>query len=136
MSIEFTDNSVKVKENLKSSVVAFLYEVGGELQSQIRRNSRVDTSKTKESYDYVVDEGADSSTVYVGSNYENAIWEEFGTGEYALSGGRKGGWVYKSPKTGKFVFTRGKSANRPMFKAFNSTKPKIERQLHNILSKL
>ena len=25
----------------------------------------------------------------------NAVWEEFGTGEYALHGGRKGGWWIK-----------------------------------------
>ena len=96
MSVEFTDNTAKIKAALSEGVIGFLHEVGGEIQAQTQRNSRVDTGQTKGSYKYMVDEGKDESTVAVGSDLENAIWEEFGTGEYALhGGGRKGGWVYK-----------------------------------------
>ena len=147
MSVEFTDNSMKVKQALRSGVSAFLREAGGELQAQIIRNSRTDTGQTKGSYQYKVQEESDGGTVYVGSDMQNAIWEEFGTGEYALHGdGRKGGWVYPNPKArynkdGKlrknskppFYFTLGKKPNRPMHKAFIICKERLKRRLSNIL---
>ena len=69
----------------------------------------------------------------VGSNIENAIWEEFGTGEYALHGdGRKGGWVYQAPK-GEFYFTKGKTPNRPMHNAFTALKNKLIKRYADIL---
>lgn len=133
MSVEFTDNSMRVKQALQSGVTAFLHEAGGELQAQIIRNSREDTGQTKGSYQYKVQEESDGGTVYVGSDMQNAIWEEFGTGEYALHGdGRKGGWVYRDAK-GKFYFTRGKTPNRPMFNAFNSLKELLKRRLKDVL---
>lgn len=133
MSVEFTDNTAKFKAALSGEVVGFLYEVGGEIQSQTQRNSRVDTGQTKGSYKYVVDEGQHEATVSVGSDLENAIWEEFGTGEYALHGdGRKGGWFYKDEK-GVGHFTRGKKPNRPMYHAFNALKNGLIQRYAEIL---
>lgn len=135
MSVEFKDNTVKVIENLADGLSAFMYEVGGEIQSQTRRNSRVDTGKTKGSYDYKVRESAlaGEAEVQVGSDSENAIWEEFGTGEYALHGdGRKGGWVYED-ETGVFHHTHGKTPKQPLTKAFQSVAPKIKKQLVNVI---
>lgn len=132
--IEYTDNSAMVKAALSEGVRAFLYEAGGELQAQTMRNSRVDTGQTKGSYQYKVQEGTGESTAHVGSNLQNAIWEEFGTGEYALHGdGRKGGWKYVDAK-GKGHFTRGKTANRPLYNAFNTLREKLKRRLQEILS--
>lgn len=120
MSVEFEDYRVQVKDALEKAGIKYLYEATGELQSQTQRNSRVDTGQTKGSYDYHVDEGKLVATI--GSNLENAIWEEFGTGEYALHGdGRKGGWFYKDAK-GVGHFTHGKKPNRPMHHAFNALK--------------
>lgn len=135
MSVEFKDNTVKVIENLADGLSAFMYEVGGEIQSQTRRNSRVDTGKTKGSYDYKVRESAlaGEAEVQVGSDSENAIWEEFGTGEYALHGdGRKGGWVYQDV-TGVWHYTRGKTPKQPLTKAFQSVAPKIKKRLVNVI---
>ena len=61
MGIEFTDNSAQVKAVLSDGVKAFLYESGGELQSQTMRNSRVDTGQTRGSYQYKVSEDASES---------------------------------------------------------------------------
>ena len=149
--IEFTDNSAVVKAALSESVRAFLYDAGGELQAQTRRNSRVDNGQTRGSYQYKVEEGSGESTAHVGSNLQNAIWEEFGTGEYALHGdGRKGGWYIPesklSPKAksrmkkvigknGKiYYFTRGKKPNRPLYNAFNALREKLKRRLEEILT--
>ncbi len=73
----------------------------------------------------------DKKEVDVGSTLDNAIWEEYGTGEYALNGGgRKGGWVYKNAK-GDYYHTYGKKANRPMYKAITTFRPKIKQVLLN-----
>ena len=135
MSVEFTDNTVKIMEALADDLSAFMHEVGGEIQSQARRNVRVDTGKTKGSYDYKVNESvmAGVAEVIVGSDAENAIWEEFGTGEFTLNGnGRKGGWTYQDD-TGVWHHTRGKSPTQPLKKAFDKTAPKIKKQLANIV---
>lgn len=131
MSMRFEDNRVQVKEALKEAGIAWLYEAAGELEAATKRNSRVDTGQTKNSYTYVVDEG--TSEAVVGSPLENAIWEEFGTGEFALNGdGRKGGWVYTDEK-GVGHYTKGKTPNRPLFRAFESLKKKLQKRLEDIL---
>ncbi len=131
MGIEFQDNRVRVKDAIDDAITAFLYEAGGELQAKTMRNSRVDTGQTKGSYQYQVNESANECQV--GSNLENAIWEEFGTGEYALKGnGRKGGWYYVD-RHGKGHFTRGKTPNRPMHNAFTSLKAKLIKRFGEIL---
>lgn len=133
MSVEFKDNSVKIIETLGDGLSAFMHEVGGEIRSQVVRNSRSDTGVTKGSYDYKVRESTHESEVQVGSDMENAIWEEFGTGEYALHGdGRKGGWVYQDEK-GNFHHTYGKTPNQPLKKAFDKTAPKFKKQLGNVV---
>ena len=137
MKVEFTDNTAKLTAALSEGISSFLYEAGSELQAQTQRNSRVARvagGQTKGSYKFMVNEGENESTVEVGSDLKNAIWEEFGTGEYALQGkGRKGGWVYKNEKDGKFYHTRGKKPNQPITKAFQKTAPKIKRQLVNVI---
>lgn len=125
-NIKFTDNSLEVKTRINDAISAWLYEVGGEIQARAVRNSRVDTGQLKNSWDYNVDEG--NQTVTIGSPLENAIWEEFGTGEYAMSGGRQGGWVYVDAK-GEGHFTRGKTPNRTLHKAFDPMKGKIKNML-------
>lgn len=123
MLVQFEDNRIEVKGAISNASIAFLHEACGELEAQTKRNSRVDTGKTKASYENTVDEA--NLTGYVGSSYENAIWEEFGTGEYALNGdGRKGGWYYVDA-AGKGHFTYGKKPNRPLFSAFTALMAKI-----------
>lgn len=137
MSLEFEDNRAIVKEALFDACEAFLYEAAGELQAETRRNTtpRVDTGQTKGSYEYRVSESYMAGEQYcqIGSNLENAIWEEFGTGEYALHGdGRKGGWFYED-RTGVGHFTHGKTPHRPMQRAFDSLKYKLIKRFGEIL---
>ena len=131
MPVQFTDNSMEVKSALDSAIEQFLEEAGGELESQAMRNQkRVDTGQTKGGWTHVV-EG--TKKVTIGNPLENAIWEEFGTGEYSIKGGRKGGWVYRDKRTGKFYKTRGKTALRPLHNAFTASKSKIIRRAEQIL---
>lgn len=127
MSIEFKNNSLVVKKALEAAGRAWLHESAGEMLAQVQRNTKVDTGQTKESWQYKVNEATGEAVI--GSNYENAIWEEFGTGIYAEKGdGRKTAWYYYSEKLGKYVKTVGKRPRRAFHKAYTSTKPKIVRR--------
>lgn len=131
-SVTFTDNSMAVKGKLGDACLRFLEEASGELEAQVKRNqTRVDTGATKNSWTHQV---ISDKEAVVGSNLENAIWEEYGTGEYALKGGRKGGWVYKSSKDGKFYRTKGKTPLRPLNTAFTQNKGKIKKFLEQIVA--
>jgi hypothetical protein len=123
VDVEFVDNTAKVNAAIREKGIAWLYEASGELEAQTKRNSKVKTGKTKGSYSYKVDEGSLEGAI--GSNYENAIYEEYGTGEYALNGdGRKGGWFYKD-SSGHWYHTYGKSPRRPFYKAYMALKSRL-----------
>ena len=131
MSVVFQDFSIEVKAAINDSVKAYLYEAGGELEAQVKRNSRVGTGQLKNSWSYKVNEKDGICTV--GSPLENAIWEEFGTGEYALHGdGRKGGWFYKDDE-GKWHHTYGKKPHRAFKRAFDSLKSALINRAEEIL---
>lgn len=126
MSVQFEDNTMEVLHAIDKAVWAFLEEAGAELEAQVKRNTRVDTSETKGSWEHIVDES--KKQVTVGSPLENAIWEEFGTGEHAMNGdGRKGGWKYQDVY-GEWHFTRGKKPTHALQKAFDSRKNAIIRR--------
>ena len=132
--IEFKDNTIQVKNAIDDQINIVLEECAGELESQTKRNSRVKTSKTKNSFRHVVDDSKHIATI--GSSEENAIWEEFGTGEYALNGnGRKGGWAYVDEE-GNRHFTRGKSPSRAMWNAYTTLKSMIINRIQNSLKGL
>ena len=123
MSVEFQDFSIQVKDAVEDAAIKFLEEAASEIESQAKRNSRVDTGQLKGSWDHKVDNGAMKATI--GSPLENAIWEEFGTGEYAVNGdGRKGGWSYQDD-SGDWHHTHGKKPNRTLQRAFESKKNAI-----------
>ena len=134
MAVKFEDYTIEVQGAIDNKINAVLEECAGELESQVKRNTYVDTGKTKNSWQHKV---VDSEhTAYIGSNYENAIWEEFGTGEYALEdNGRKGGWVYIDEK-GHGHFTRGKKPRQAFWKAYTSMKNKIINRIQNALKGL
>ena len=126
MSVEFKDFSRIVLQKIQETGEQFLEEVGGEVEAQTKQNTKVDTGKTKGSWEHVVN--AEKMEVQVGSRYKNALWEEFGTGIYALNGdGRKTRWVYRTPD-GKFHSTVGKKPRRALFNAYNSKKNQIIRE--------
>ena len=131
MPVKFEDNSIRVKAELNAKTLAWLYEAAGELEAQTKRNTRVDTGQLKNSWNYTVDESTGEATI--GSPLENAIWEEFGTGQYALHGdGRKTAWAYKD-REGNWHKTVGKKPNRTLEKSFTSLKLKLKSMLERVL---
>jgi HK97 gp10 family phage protein len=150
MAVEFHDYSIKVKGTVSNAINGVLEECAGELESAAKRNSRVDTGQTKNSFQHKVD--TSTHVASIGSNLENAIWEEFGTGEYALGkNGRKGYWVFVKGSSGgsknsgktytlaeakkvmailrskglEAYYTNGKKPSRAFWHAFNTNKNKI-----------
>lgn len=147
---KFEDNSVKILRALDEVGQQWLEDATRILHRQVVQNSRVDTGQTKSSWKKVV-EGNEG---VVGSTSENAIWEEFGTGHYAVNGdGRAGAWYVpvekvlgkKKPtfdgkvvvvygKNGQaFYKTNGKKPNRALENAKNSTEKKIQKRLEQLI---
>lgn len=124
MSVKFENYSMQVKQALEHASIAWLEEASGELESQTKRNCVVVTGKTKDSFQHVVDES--NLEAHVGSNYMNAIWEEFGTGQYALEGnGRKTPWIYVD-EHGVGHKTIGKRPKRMLHNAYQSLRATLE----------
>lgn len=131
MSVQFRDNSAKVKAALNEKTIGWLNEAAGEMEAQVKRNTKVGTGQLKNSWTYKVDESKGEATI--GSPLENAIWEEFGTGQYALHGdGRKTPWVYKDDK-GNWHRTEGKHPHRALNNAFTTLKGALKSRLEQIL---
>lgn len=122
--VQFEDYSIHVKGAINDAVIAFLEEAGGELEARTKRNCAVQTGQTAGSFQYVVDE--DELACHVGSDYENAIWEEFGTGIYAFNGDGRTDvpWRYKDSK-GQWHTTSGKPPKRMLWNAFEALRSKI-----------
>lgn len=130
-NVHFENFSVRVEQMMNDVAVSYLHEAAGEMTSQTAQNTRVDTGQLKGSWKYVVDEKQIVATV--GSTLENAIWEEFGTGEYALHGdGRMGGWTYVDDE-GKGHHTYGKTPNRALENTFTSLKNALIRRAEDVL---
>ena len=130
MSIELIVNSIAVKKALDNAAIAWLHDASHSIESQTKQNTAVDTGQLKGSWQSIVDEQEGVATI--GSPLENAIWEEFGTGEYALNGdGRKGGWFYEDKK-GNGHFTYGKKPRRALFKAFETKKTAVIKRAEEI----
>lgn len=134
MAVKFHDFTIKVTDAMEDEINAVLEECAGEMESAVKRNSRVKTSQTKNSFQHFVDDAKHEAVI--GSPLENAIWEELGTGEYALEGnGRQGGWVYVDEE-GKGHFTRGKKPSRAFWHAFQNLKKPIQNRIEEVLKGL
>lgn len=125
--IKFIDHTEEVQSLIADLAESSLEEACGELEAHVKRNTKVKTGQTKNSWRHRV-VGSMMAGEYrgeVGSDYMNAVWEEFGTGDYALNGnGRKGGWFYEDDE-GNGHFTHGKKPRRPFQRAYDSMKNKL-----------
>lgn len=130
-TIKFESKLEEVTEELNNRLIAALYEAAGEVLGQVQKNTPVDTGQLKGSWRYKVDES--ELKAVIGSPLENSIWNEFGTGEFALNGnGRKGGWKYKDEE-GNWHHTYGKRPVRSMHNAFIIKKPTVRRIIEKSL---
>lgn len=123
VEFNFEENRVEIKRAISDAIGAVLLEASAVIVSQAARNTPVDTGQLKGSWKANVNEAKGIATI--GSELENAIWNEFGTGQYALHGdGRKTPWKYEDVK-GKWHTTTGKRPQRSLWKAIESRKSTI-----------
>ena len=154
-NVQFNDNSIQIKQEINQKSLAWLEEVSSELESQVKRNTRTDTGDTKQFWQHYIDE--QQGEAYIGNELENALWEEFGTGEYAVNEKKKKTpWYvpvekvlgHKKPtyngkveivygKNGMAYYkTDGKKPNRALTKAFETVKPKALKCAETIFKEL
>ncbi|MBR5306924.1 MAG: HK97 gp10 family phage protein [Oscillospiraceae bacterium] len=148
--VTFEDYTLKIQKAIEDRAIIALEEVAGEIEAQAIKNTpvgKVNGGNTKGHWEHRVDE--ENLEAVIGHHSVIAIYNEFGTGEYALEGnGRKGGWyipigegeneipeaVVKAygfkvvyGKDGKkFAFTTGMEPKRPLFNAFEKKKSKVK----------
>ena len=162
MPTEFHDFSVQCKGAIEEAAIRWLYESADELTSQTIRGTSQEFKDfdVKNSWKRVVDD--ENKKAQVGSDKEAAFWEELGTGEYAVNhDGRRGWWVfvedeYKHPSrqkvrtqeeaedTAAFLRSQGLPAhatngtppNRPLMRAYESTKDWIINRAKEIFKRL
>lgn len=133
--VKFIDHTEQVTAALLNIADVAVEEACGELESQVKRNTAVDTGQTKNAWSHRVNSSLMAGEVKgtVGNPLQNAIWEEFGTGEYALNGdGRKGGWFYVDER-GHGHFTYGKHPRRPFHNAYTALKNRLIKHIQNRL---
>ena len=129
----FADKSKLFEELLEEKLEQFLSRSADTLMHRAMDNTPVKTGKTRSAWKKQLE--PQSYCAVVGNTEKNSLWEEFGTGQYALSGnGRKDGWVYHD-KDG-FHFTEGKPPHRCLLNAFVSSKEEIKRMAEEMLSEV
>lgn len=130
-NIKFDNFTIEVINVMEDSINAVLEECAAELESQAKSNTRIATSQTQNAWKHHVD--TDKHEATIGNTEQNSIWEEFGTGEYALEGnGRQGGWVYVDEE-GHGHFTHGKTPSRAFHHAYTSLKNPIINRIQEVL---
>lgn len=133
--IIFEDFTDEVTEQIQSIIGNWLEEASAELASQAAKRTRRGSGETADKWTNLVDKT--DMVAYVGNPLENAIWEEYGTGEYALKdNGRKGGWTYYDENKGKFYHTYGKTPTRALHHAFNQNEAMLKDLLKSQLGSM
>lgn len=131
--LKFVDNSDKVKKSLREVELMALEKMGLMVVGSAKRNARKDTTRMANNVNHEVSES--NLTVRVGSPDDYAVYNEFGTGEFAENGsGRKGGWSYKTPD-GKWHHTKGMKPKPFLRPAFRLNKKNIQAILKDDLGR-
>ena len=107
MSVEFTDNSSKVKSEFGEALLRGLEKCGLVAEGYAKKLCPVDTGNLRNSISHTVDE--QEPAAIIGTNNEYASYVELGTGVYAEGGGRPTPWVYQDAK-GNWHYTHGNKA--------------------------
>lgn len=93
---------------------------------EVKDRAPVESGELRRSISRTIDNSGGKLVAKVGSGLKYAIYQEFGTGEFAENGaGRKGGWVYEG-SDGKVHFTRGSKPQKFLRAAFRANKKNIK----------
>lgn len=103
--VELKDYTDKILSSFERKANTFLLEVKESISSQASINSPIDTGNLSRSF--LTDSFVNKSekTAYIGSSLKYSVWQEFGTGEYALErvmDVKSGGYTNRK-KTASFI---------------------------------
>ena len=167
--IIFEDFTGEVTEEIENIILNWLEESASELESQtITRTNKGSSgsgayyTNIAEKWTHIVDKT--KYEAIIGNPMENALWIEYGTGEYALHGdGRKDWWIFIEDSTGrssnesrhyktkeeakrmvaylrskgiKAGYTNGQAPKRPLHHAFTQNEKPIKEELKNKLGRM
>lgn len=102
ITVEFDDKTDEVLNALKNAVDRGLKACGEIAVGYAQDECPVDTGRLRGSITYEVD----GDDCYIGTDVEYAFYIEFGTGQYAETGGRQTPWSYVDSK-GNWHYTHG-----------------------------
>lgn len=124
MAANFIDNSDQARQRLNMNAERALTKAAllivGKAKANVR--SRGGTGELRDKINYQIRD----NVAVVGSPLHYAIYQEFGTGEFAENGaGRKGGWAYKDQE-GKWHYTRGVKPQKFLRNAFRDNSARVQ----------
>ena len=126
----------KFNDDMQKAVNKAMYEVGTIIKSSAIQNAPQDMGQLRNSIRFRMTGKGDATNVTIGSTLEYAVYQEFGTGEFAENGaGRKGGWVY-TDGAGKTRFTLGNKPTKFMRKSFRENKQRVQAKITDVLKEL
>jgi hypothetical protein len=161
--IVFKDFTGEVSEEIKNIILNCLEEASSEIESQAitRTGTGAYHREIASKWTHMVDRN--KYEAIIGNPMENALWVEYGTGEYALNGdGRKGYWVFVKGSDGKSsrstkqytlqeakqtvafmrskgldaMYTKGTPPKRPLHLAFKTSEKPIKDLFRNKLGSM
>ena len=125
MRVEYEDNSVRVLGKVQEAIYAFLEEAGGEIEGGAIENTPGNLSDLRGQWRHEV--RMDHKEVVIGNSAEYAIWQEMGTGEFAINGdGRKDiPWRYQD-EAGDWHVTTGIHPKQMLTNSWQNKVPAIQ----------
>ncbi|GEK88885.1 phage protein, HK97 gp10 family [Alkalibacterium putridalgicola] len=130
-NFKFEDNSKKVKKLMAQTNEAAMESILLMVEGQAKSLARTGSGELRDKIDHKITEQDGNLIGQVGSPHMHAIYNEFGTGEFAENGnGRKGGWVYRDP-SGEYFFTYGLEPQPFLRPAFRRNKGNIKKIVGN-----
>ena len=101
---KFTNSFPQALQTMGAKQNKTLEKIGAFVKGKARLLAAVDTGEMRQK----MDDEVLKDSVRIGNFSKHGIYVEKGTGIYATSGrGRQTPWVYKDPRTGKFIRTIG-----------------------------
>ncbi|PRT05239.1 hypothetical protein C6352_26555 [Bacillus thuringiensis] len=122
MSMKFQSNRAAVMAKHTMAKKAAHTAIGQFVTSKAKLLTAVDTGNTRRGNNYK----ATAEKAVIGNSVDTSIYLEKGTGIYAEDGdGRKTPWMYRDPKSGKMVKTKGQHPQPFLRPAAENNKPQI-----------
>lgn len=127
--IKFIDNSAAAKKAIQQGALTNVIKACELIRSQAKELAPVNYGHLRDNIDYKIEVSGKRIVGHIGSPDEYAIYNEYGTGDYAENGnGRKGGWGY-TDEEGVEHFTHGQKPRPFLRPAFRANKANIKKIL-------